>query len=466
LSENNYDLVVIGAGPGGYVAAIRAAQLGMSVAIVEKEPALGGTCSNWGCIPTKALLDSSEFYHQAKHDFAKHGLKVGSIDIDLPALLKRKDGVVSANANGIAYLMKKNKIAHVKGTARIASANSVVVTASDGDKTLSTKRVLIATGSAPIELPAFKYDGKHVVSSDHAINLPKIPEKLLIIGAGVIGLELGSVWARLGSQVQVVEFLDRIAPNMDKEMTTALQKLLEKQGFKFKFKTGAQTATIANGKVKVDWASGDEKGVEEADVVLVAVGRKPYTQGLGLTELGVEIDKRGFVQVDAHYQTKVPGVYAIGDVIGGMMLAHKAEEEGYAAVELMAGKAGHVNYNAVPNVIYTNPELASVGYGEDDAKAKGFDIKVGKFPFMANGRARAMGQTDGFVKVIGDAKTDRLLGVHILAPRASDMIAEAAVAIEFASSVEDIARSVHAHPTLAEAFKEAAMNVEKQAIHI
>ncbi|HEV7300860.1 MAG TPA: dihydrolipoyl dehydrogenase [Tepidisphaeraceae bacterium] len=466
MSENNYDLVVIGAGPGGYVAAIRAAQLGMSVAIVEKEPALGGTCSNWGCIPTKALLDSSEFYHQAKHDFAKHGLKVGSIDIDLPALLKRKDGVVSANANGIAYLMKKNKIAHVKGTARIASANSVVVTASDGDKTLSTKRVLIATGSAPIELPAFKYDGKHVVSSDHAINLPKIPEKLLIIGAGVIGLELGSVWARLGSQVQVVEFLDRIAPNMDKEMTTALQKLLEKQGFKFKFKTGAQTATIANGKVKVDWASGDEKGVEEADVVLVAVGRKPYTQGLGLTELGVEIDKRGFVQVDAHYQTKVPGVYAIGDVIGGMMLAHKAEEEGYAAVELMAGKAGHVNYNAVPNVIYTNPELASVGYGEDDAKAKGFDIKVGKFPFMANGRARAMGQTDGFVKVIGDAKTDRLLGVHILAPRASDMIAEAAVAIEFASSVEDIARSVHAHPTLAEAFKEAAMNVEKQAIHI
>ena len=466
MSENTYDLVVIGAGPGGYVAAIRAAQLWMSVAIVEKEPALGGTCSNWGCIPTKALLDSSEFYHQAKHDFAKHGLKVGSIDIDLPAMLKRKDGVVTANANGIAYLMKKNKIAHVKGTARIASPTSVVVTASDGEKTLATKRVLIATGSAPIELPAFRYDGKHVVSSDHAINLPKIPEKLLIIGAGVIGLELGSVWGRLGSQVTVLEFLDRVAPNMDKEMTTALQKLLEKQGFKFKFKTGAQTATIANGKVKVDWTSGDEKGVEEADVVLVAVGRKPYTQGLGLTELGVEIDKRGFVQVDAHYQTKVPGIYAIGDVIGGMMLAHKAEEEGYAAVELMAGKAGHVNYNAVPNVIYTNPELASVGYGEDDAKAKGFDIKVGKFPFMANGRARAMGQTDGFVKVIGDAKTDRLLGVHILAPRASDMIAEAAVAIEFASSVEDIARSVHAHPTLAEAFKEAAMNVEKQAVHI
>jgi dihydrolipoamide dehydrogenase len=466
LSENNYDLVVIGAGPGGYVAAIRAAQLGMTVAIIEKEPVLGGTCSNWGCIPTKALLDSTELYHQAKHDFAKHGLKLGTLDFDLPAMHKRKDGVVGANTTGIAYLMKKNKIANIRGTARIAAPGSVVVTASDGTKTLTAKHILVATGSAPIELPAFKYDGKVVISSDHAISLPKVPEKLLIIGAGVIGLELGSVWARLGSQVTVLEFLDRVAPNLDKEMTAALQKLLEKQNFKFKFKTGADSVTIENGKAKVAWTSGETKGVEEADVVLVAVGRRPYTDALGLAELGIETDKRGFVQVDAHYQTKVPGIYAIGDVIGGVMLAHKAEEEGYAAVELMAGKAGHVNYNAIPNVVYTNPELASVGYGEDDARAKGYEIKIGKFPLMANGRARAMGNTDGFVKVIGDAKTDRLLGVHVLAPRASDMIAEAAVAIEFAASVEDIARSVHAHPTLAEAMKEAALNVDKLAIHI
>jgi len=466
LSENNYDVVIIGSGPGGYVAAIRAAQLGMTVACIEKEPNLGGTCSNWGCIPSKALLDSSEFYYQAKHDFAKHGLKVDKIDIDLPTMMKRKDGVVSSNTQGISFLFKKNKITHVKGTARISAPGKVVVTASDGEKTLTAKHIIVATGSAPIELPAFKFDGKRIISSDNAISLPKIPEKMLIIGAGVIGLELGSVWSRLGTQVLVVEFLDRIVPNMDKEMTTALQKQLEKQGFKFKFKTGAQSATVEGDKVKVAWTSGEDKGVEEADVVLVAVGRKPYTQGLGLTEVGVELDKRGFVVVDGHYQTKVPGIYAIGDVIGGLMLAHKAEEEGVALVELLAGQAGHVNYNAVPNVVYTNPELASVGYGEDDAKANGFEIKIGKFPLLANGRAKAMGQTEGFVKVIGDAKTDRLLGVHILAPRASDMIAEAAVAIEFASSVEDVARSVHAHPTLAEAFKEAALAVDKRAIHM
>jgi dihydrolipoamide dehydrogenase len=464
---DKYDLVVIGAGPGGYVAAIRAAQLGMTVAIVEKEPNLGGTCSNVGCIPSKALLDSSELYHQAKHDFAKHGLKVDKLEFDLPTMMKRKESVVSANAAGIVYLMKKNKIATVKGTARVTGPSSVIVTGGpDGERALNAKKILVATGSAPIEIPGFKFDGRQIVSSDHAIALPKVPGRLLVIGAGVIGLELGSVWSRLGSQVTVLEFLDRIVPAMDKEATTALQKLLEKQGFKFRFKTGAQSATIENGKVKVSWMSGDEKGVEEADVVLVAVGRKPYTSGLGLAEVGVELDKKGFIVVDEHYQTKVPGIYAIGDVIGGVMLAHKAEEEGYATAEIMAGQYGHVNYLAVPNVVYTNPELASVGYTEDDARAKGLDIRVGKFPFMANGRARAMGQTDGFVKIIGDAKTDRLLGVHILAPRASDMIAEAAVAIEFASTVEDLARTVHAHPTLPEAVKEAALNVAKQSIHI
>jgi dihydrolipoamide dehydrogenase len=468
VSENNtnFDLVVIGAGPGGYVAAIRAAQLGMTVACVEKDANLGGTCSNVGCIPSKALLDSSEFYYQARHDFAKHGLKIEKMELDLATLLKRKDGVVNANAKGVEFLFKKNKITRVKGTARIASPTSVVVQTAEGDQTLTARKILIATGSAPVELPAFKFDGKRIVSSDHAINLPQVPGKLLVIGAGVIGLELGSVWARLGSQVKVIEFLDRIVPNMDRECTTALQKLLEKQGFSFQFKTGAQSATIEGDKVKVAWTSGEEKGVEEADVVLVAVGRKPYTDALGLKELGVSVDKKGFVPVNDHYETSVPGVYAIGDVIGGLMLAHKAEEEGVAVVELMAGQAGHVNYLAVPNVVYTNPELASVGYSEEDAKAKGLDIKVGKFPFLANGRARAMAATDGFVKVIGDAKTDRLLGVHILGPRASDVIAEAAVAIEFASSVEDLARSVHAHPTLPEALKEAALNVEKRAIHI
>lgn len=464
---DKYDLVVIGAGPGGYVAAIRAAQLGLTVAIVEKEPNLGGTCSNVGCIPSKALLDSSEMYFQAKHDFAKHGLKVEKLEFDLPTMMKRKEGVVGANAAGIVYLMKKNKIATIKGTAKITGPSSIIVSGGpDGERALAAKNILIATGSAPIEIPGFKFDGKYIVSSDHAIALPKVPGKLLVIGAGVIGLELGSVWSRLGSQVTVLEFLDRIVPAMDKEATTALQKLLEKQGFKFKFKTGAQSAAIENGKVKVSWTSGETKGVEEADVVLVAVGRKPYTGGLGLAEVGVELDKKGFVIVDERYRTNAAGIYAIGDVIGGVMLAHKAEEEGYAAAETMAGQHGHVNYLAVPNVVYTNPELASVGYTEDDARAKGFDIKVGKFPFMANGRARAMGQTDGFVKIIGDAKTDRLLGVHILAPKASDLIAEAAVAIEFAATVEDLARTVHAHPTLPEAVKEAALNVGKMSIHI
>ncbi|HLL88084.1 MAG TPA: dihydrolipoyl dehydrogenase, partial [Tepidisphaeraceae bacterium] len=363
-------------------------------------------------------------------------------------------------------LFKKNKIDHVRGTGSIASPNTVRVTGgAEGDRTLNAKNILIATGSAPIEIPNLKFDGKRIISSTETLALPEVPKKLIVIGGGVIGLELGSVWSRLGAEVLVIEFLDRIAPAMDKEMTTALQRSLEKQGIKFRFGTAAQAATVKGEKVSVTYKSGEQAGTEEADYVLVAVGRRPYTAGLGLENVGVPVDKRGFVSVDAHYRTNVPSIYAIGDVIGGLMLAHKAEEEGTAAAEIMAGQAGHVNYDAVPNVIYTNPELASVGYGEDDAKAKGFEIKVGKFPFAANGRAKAMDFRDGFVKVIGDAKTDRLLGVHILAPRASDMIAEAAVAIEFASSVEDLARSVHAHPTLPEAVKEAALAVDKRAIH-
>lgn len=465
-STASYDLVVIGSGPGGYVAAIRAAQLGMKVACIEKDKTLGGTCLNVGCIPSKALLDSSEHFFQARHELARHGVVVGDVRLNLPDMMKRKDQVVTGLTTGVAGLFKKNKVDHVRGTGVIKSPNTVAVTdGADAGKTLTARNILIATGSAPIEIPNLKFDGKRIISSTEALALPEVPGKLIVIGGGVIGLELGSVWSRLGSEVLVIEFLDRIAPAMDKEMTAALQRSLEKQGLKFRFGTAAQSATVKGDKVTVTYKAGEQTGAEEADYVLVAVGRKPYTAGLGLENVGIPIDKRGFVTVDPHYRTNVPGIYAIGDVIGGLMLAHKAEEEGIAAVEILAGQAGHVNYNAVPNVIYTNPELASVGYGEDDARAKGFEIRVGKFPFAANGRAKAMDFRDGFVKVVGDAKTDRLLGVHILAPRASDMIAEAAVAIEFASSVEDLARSVHAHPTLPEAVKEAALAVDKRAIH-
>jgi dihydrolipoamide dehydrogenase len=464
MSETNYDIIVIGAGPGGYVAAIRAAQLGMKVACIEKEPSLGGTCLNVGCIPSKALLDSSELYHQAKHSFAKHGIK-GDVSLDLPAMMTRKDDVVTGLTKGIAGLFKKNKVDHIRGTGRVAGAGKVIVKSSDGEKSLNAKNVLIATGSAPIQLPSIPFDGKNVISSTEAIALTEVPKKLAVIGAGAIGLELGSVWSRLGSEVIVLEFLDRIAGNMDFELGRELKKSLEKQGLKFQLKTVAESAKIEKGKIKLSWKSGDETGVLDCDKVLVSVGRKPYTDGLGLAEAGVELDKRGFVLVDKHYATRVPGIYAIGDVIGGVMLAHKAEEEGVAVAELLAGRAGHVNYLAVPNVIYTHPEVASVGLTEEEAKAKGIEYKIGKFPYIANGRARAMDAAEGFVKILGDAKTDRLLGMHILGARASDIIAEGAVAIEFAASVEDIARSVHAHPTLPEAIKEAAMAVDKRAIH-
>ena len=469
MSETNstYDLVVIGAGPGGYVAAIRAAQLGMRVACVEKEDSLGGTCLNVGCIPSKALLDSSEIYHLAKHQLDHHGIKATGVELDLSAMMARKEGVVSTLTRGIAGLFRKNKVESVRGWGRVVAPGKVEVAASTGTRTLDAKRILIATGSAPIALKSIPFDGKHVVSSTEALALKEVPKKLVVIGAGAIGLELGSVWSRLGSEVLVIEFLDRIAPTMDREMTTALQRSLEKQGLKFRLNTGAQSATIEGGRVKLNWATADgsDKGVEECDVVLVAIGRRPYTEKLGLAEAGVELDSRGFVVVNPHFETRVPGIYAIGDVIGGAMLAHKAEEEGVACVEMMAGHAGHVNYLAVPAVVYTHPELASVGITEEEAKAKNLDVRVGKFPFMANGRAKAMDATEGFVKVIGDAQTDRLLGMHILAARASDIIAEGAVAMEFAASVEDIARSVHAHPTLPEAIKEAALAVEKRAIH-
>jgi dihydrolipoamide dehydrogenase len=364
-------------------------------------------------------------------------------------------------------LFKKNKVEHLRGTGRLASAGSVEVTDDGGKKaTYSAKHILIATGSVPVQLPGLPFDGKNILSSTEALSIPEVPRRLLVVGAGYIGLELGSVWSRLGSEVLVLEFLDRAVPLMDREMGAQLTKFLERQGLKFKFKTAAELAKIANGTIKVSTISGEQRSVEECDKVLVAVGRRPLTDGLGAKELGVEMDKKGFIQINKHFQTSMPGVYAIGDVAGNPMLAHKAEEEGIAAVDIMAGKAGHVNYQAIPGVVYTHPELAQVGYTEEEAKAAGHEIKVGKFPFLANGRAKAMGEAEGQVKVIGDAKTDRILGIHILGPHASDMIAEAVVAVEFAASCEDLARCVHAHPTLPEALKEAALAVDKRAIHI
>jgi dihydrolipoamide dehydrogenase len=463
MADTTYDLIVIGSGPGGYVAAIRAAQLGMKTACVERQY-LGGTCLNVGCIPSKAMLDSSHRFYEVKNHYAKRGIKVTEPSVDLPVMMGFKDEVVKKMSGGVGFLFKKNKIDHLQGTGRIVKPGVVEVQGTSGSQTYNTKRILIATGSAPIELPSLKFDGKFILSSTEALALTEIPKRLIVIGGGYIGVEMGSVWSRLGSQVLVLEFLDGILPPSDREMANALQRMLEKQGLQFRFKTTAQSAKIEGNKVQLTCKTGDQTTVEEADKVLVCVGRKPVTDSLGLAECGVATDKKGFVIVDTHFATNIPGIWAIGDAIGGIMLAHKAEEEGVAAAELMAGKAGHVNYHACPAVVYTHPELASVGLTQEQAAAAG-PVKIGKFNFAANGRAVGMGEPDGFVKVIGDANTDRLLGVHILGTHASDVIAEATVAMEFAASVEDIARSFHAHPTLPEALKEAALAAEKRAIH-
>lgn len=461
-----YDLVVIGAGPGGYVAAIRAAQLGFKVACVDRQ-FLGGTCLNVGCIPSKAMLESTERFYETKTKLAHHGIKVEGVSLDLAQMLARKDGVVKQLTTGVGFLFKKNKIDSIIGSGRITSRDTVEVKSVDGKlATLKAKRIMIATGSTPIELPGLKFDGKYIVDSTGALEFKEVPKKLVVIGAGYIGVELGSVWKRVGSEVLFIEFTEGVLPLMDRELSGLLQRSLEKQGMKFKFNSAAQGAEVKNGKVFVTIKTGDQTTVEECDRVLVSTGRKPVTDGLGLAEMGVSLDKRGFVLVNEHYETNVPGIYAIGDVIGGLMLAHKAEEEGIAAAELMAGKAGHVNYKVVPGVVYTHPELAQVGLTEADAKREGLEVKVGKFPLKANGRAISIDDTDGWMKVVGDAKTDRLLGVQILAPHASDIIAEACVAMEFAASVEDLARTMHAHPTLPKALKEAALAAEKRAIHI
>jgi dihydrolipoamide dehydrogenase len=467
MSETTFDLIVIGAGPGGYVCAIRAAQLGLKTACVEREY-LGGTCLNVGCIPSKAMLDSSERYHSAKHQLSRHGIDVGDVKLDLPKMLARKNDVVKALTGGVGMLFKKNKVEHLRGHGTITAPGTVEVKGADGaTQTYKAKNIVIATGSAPVQIPSLPFDGKFVLSSTEALNIDVLPKKLIVVGGGYIGVEMGSVWARLGTEVQVIEFLDGILPATDRNMADALQRSLEKQGLKFRFNAMAEGFKVENGRVKLSWKSkdGSQTGVEEADKILVCVGRRPITDNLGLDKLGVAMDKRGFVTVDHGFKTNVAGVYAIGDVIGGIMLAHKAEEEGIAIAEILAGKPGHVNYAACPAVVYTHPELASVGETEEQLKARGVAYKVGKFNMTANGRARGMDETEGFIKVLGDAKTDRLLGVHILAAHASDVIAEATLAMEFHSSCEDLARAFHAHPTLSEALKEASMAVDKMQIH-
>ncbi len=461
-----WDLVVVGAGPGGYIAAIRAAQLGMRVACVEKAAQLGGTCLNIGCIPSKALLDSSELYFQVRSGMAAHGIRVARAELDLEAMMARKDRIVKVLTQGIAGLFKKHGIERIQGTARIAAPGRVAVQGANGERELLTKRILVATGSVPAELPGLPFDGERIVSSTEALSFASVPKKMLVVGAGAVGLELGSVWSRLGAEVLVVEFLDRILPGMDRKLADLLQKSLQRQGLRIELETTAQSAERTATGVRVVLEHKGKTSTVEVDCVLVAVGRRPYTEGLGLDQLGVARDRRGFIQVDADYQTSVPGIFAIGDVIPGPMLAHKAEEEGVAAVERMCGIAGHVNYDAVPNVVYTNPELAGVGLTEDAARERGLEVRVGTFPFLANGRARCLGETEGQVKVIADAKTDRILGVHILGPRASDLIAEAALAIEFGASAEDVARTCHAHPTLPEALREAALAVDGRPLNI
>lgn len=469
MSEATYDLIVIGSGPGGYVAAIRAAQLGFKVACVERAPTLGGTCLNVGCIPSKALLESSELFDEASHGFKAHGIQVTGLGLDLAAMLARKDKIVRGLVDGVAYLFKKNKIDWLRGTGRIAAPGQVSVTAADGAVgTYTTQRILIATGSAPVALRGVDFDGDRIVTSTEALAFPSVPEHLVVIGAGVIGLELGSVWRRLGAKVTVLEYLPRILAGMDDELASAAQKVFTKQGLSFELGARVTGATRDGERVTVRFspAQGGEERSLECDRLLVCVGRAPYTTGLGLEEVGVALDERRRVKTDAHYQTNVPGIWAIGDVKDGPMLAHKAEEEGIAAVERMAGQAGHVNYDAIPGVVYTWPEIASVGKTEAELVQAGVAFQKGSFPFTVNGRAKAMGHTDGWVKILAETRSDRILGVHIIGPRAGDLIAELVVAIEMGASAEDVARSSHAHPSLAEVVKEAALAVGGRQIHL
>ncbi len=464
-----YDLVVIGGGPGGYVAAIRAAQLGLKAACVDKRGALGGTCLNVGCIPSKALLQSSHHFEEAAHGLAAHGVKTGKLELDLKTMLGRKDAVVAELTKGIEFLLKKNKIDYVMGSGAITAPDTVTVTPAKGKKrVLKTENILIATGSDSTPLPGVEIDEKRIVTSTGALELKGVPKHLIVVGAGAIGLELGSVWRRLGSRVTVIEFLDHILPGMDREVTKQTQRILAKQGLDFKLSSKVTGAKAGKGGVTlaVEPVKAGKAEKLKADVVLVSIGRRPFTEGLGLEAAGVEIDNHGFVKVDGEFQTNVAGVFAIGDVIGGAMLAHKAEDEGIAVAEILAGQSGHVNYDAIPGVVYTWPEVAGLGKTEEQLKEAGVDYRVGKFPFAANSRARCNADSDGLVKILADAKTDRVLGVHIVGALAGDLIMEAVLAIELGASAEDIARTSHAHPAMGEAVREAALAVGGRTIHM
>jgi dihydrolipoamide dehydrogenase len=472
MAETTHDVVIIGGGPGGYVAALRAAQLGLRTACVERRETLGGTCLNVGCIPSKALLHSSERYAEAQHDLAAHGIQISGLELDLATLMARKDKVVADLTKGIAFLLDKNKVDHVRGTGKISAPGSVeVALASGGSETLTAPHVVIATGSEPAPLPGLEIDEKRILSSTGALSLERVPERLVVVGAGAIGLELASVWSRLGSQVTLVEFLDGILPGMDVEIAKQAQRVFKKQGLAFQLSTKVTEARLGGDggdvvSLRLEPSAGGEPSELEAEAVLVCIGRRPYTEGLGLGELGVAIDDRGFVQVDERFESSVPGIFAIGDCVPGPMLAHKAEDDGVACVEGIAGGVGHVDYGLVPAVVYTWPEVAAVGRTEEQLREAGVEYRVGKFPFSANSRARAQGDTDGLVKIVADARTDRVLGVHILGPLAGDLLQEAVLAMEFGASSEDIARTCHAHPAMGEVLREAALAVDGRALHI
>jgi dihydrolipoamide dehydrogenase len=466
--ENNFDLVVIGGGPGGYVCAIRAAQLGLKTACVESRGALGGTCLNVGCIPSKSLLNLSENYHKAKKDFSNQGIEISDIKLNISKMMSNKEKSVQVLTKGVEFLFKKNKVTYLKGKGVIFSKNDVVVYESDSKKTnIKAKNIVIATGSSPTSLPGIEIDEKNIVSSTGALSFSEVPKDLIVIGGGYIGLEMGSVWSRLGSNVTVVEYLDFITPGMDREVSNEFKKILTKQGIQFKLYNKLTAVTNVKNKIVVDYTDNKTavKERKECDKVLVSVGRKPYTEGLNLSKVGIKRDAKGRIEVNEKLQTSLKNIYAIGDVIKGPMLAHKAEEEGIAVAEIIAGQAGHVNYDVIPGVIYTSPEVASVGKTEEQLNNENISYKTGKFPFLANSRAKVNNETDGFVKILADSKTDKILGVHIIGPHCGDMIAEMALAMEFGASAEDVARTCHAHPTHTEAIKEAALAVDKRPIH-